>query len=81
MIMVKYKKLEKRFYITFKQQLVWMVSTAFAIAAALFWKDTIMQTVNTYMPQQTLTYSFYVSIGFTLIAVVIVWILHEIFKE
>lgn len=77
----KYRKLEKRLYMTFKQQLVWVVSTAFAIAAALFWKDTITQAMNAYMSGSTLSNSFYASIIFTLIAVVVIWILNEIFKE
>ena len=34
------RKVERGFYITLKQQIVWIISTAFAIAAALFWKDT-----------------------------------------
>ena len=75
------RRVEKRFYITLKQQIIWIVSTAFAIAAALFWKDTFTQIVNIYMPEQTLTSSIYASAIFTLIAVVIIWILHEIFKE
>ncbi len=75
------KVLEKRLYITFKQQLVWIVSTAFAIAAALMWKDVFAQIINIYMPGQTLTSSIYASIVFTLLAVFVIWIVHTIFKE
>lgn len=76
------RKVEERFYITFKHQLVWIVSTAFAIAAALFWKDAITQAIYEYVPPgQTLTYSFYTATLFTVIAVLVVWLLHEIFRE
>lgn len=79
--MKKEKKLEKRLYITFKQQLIWIVSTAFAIAAALMWKDVFTQIANIYMPGQTLTYSVYASIIFTLLAVFVIWLIHIILKE
>ena len=75
------KKLEKRFYITFKHQMVWMISTALGIAAALFWKDTFTEIANAFMPKQTLASSVYISALFTLIAAFIIWLLHEIFKE
>ncbi len=75
------RRIEKRLYMTFKQQMIWIISTAFAIAAALFWKDTFTEIANIYMPKQTLVFSIYTSTAFTLIAVLIIWIVHEIFKE
>lgn len=75
------RRVEKRFYITLKQQIIWIISTAFAIAAALFWKDTFTLIVNTYLPEQTTTYSIYTSAVFTLLAVIIIWVIHVIFKE
>ena len=75
------RKVERGFYITLKQQIVWIISTAFAIAAALFWKDTFTLIANIYMKGQTLTYSIYASTIFTLLAILIIWIIHKIFKE
>ena len=65
-------------YSVFKQQVVYIVSTAFAIAAALFWKDTVSQIINTYIPaSQNLLYSLYASIIMTVIAIVAVWAVKE----
>ncbi len=69
-------------YSVFKQQVVWIVSTAFAIAAALFWKDTITQIINTYIPaSQSLIYSVYASAIMTVIAILVVWIVKESFEK
>lgn len=77
-----YKKLEKRLYFTFKQQIVWLISTAFGIAAALVWKDTITEVLNRYInPIGGITGSIYISVIFTLIAIFIIWIVNEIFKN
>lgn len=73
---------KKPMYVTLKQQVIWIVSTAFAIAAALFWKDTITQIINAYIPaNQSLTYSVYASTIVTVIAIITVWIMHKILKE
>ena len=65
-------------YIILKQEVVYIVSTAFAIAAALFWKDTITQVINTYIPaNQSLIYSVYASIIVTVIAIFAVWAIKE----
>ena len=77
----KYRKIEKRLYITFKHQIVWLISTAFGIAAALMWRDTMLEIFRKYMPAQTLSYSIYASIIFTLIAILVIWILNVIFKQ
>ncbi len=79
--MKRHRRLEKRLYITFKQQVVWIISTAFAIAAALIWKDAIMQIFSNYMPEQIPTYSIYASVFFTLLAILIIWVVQIIFKE
>ena len=78
----RFRKIERRFYLTFKQQLVWMISTAFAIAAALMWKDTITLALNKYITfGSDLAYSFYAAIIVTVIGVVVIWLSHEIFKN
>ncbi len=68
--------------ILFKQQVVWIISTAFAIAAALFWKDTITQIINTYIsPGQNLIYSVYTSVIVTVVAILAVWVVKETIEE
>jgi membrane protein YdbS with pleckstrin-like domain len=65
-----------------KQQIIWLISTAFGIAAALFWKDTITQIINAYIPSsQNLAYSVYASIIVSLIAIFSVWTAHKVLKE
>lgn len=69
-------------YQLFKQQVVWIVSTAFAIAAALFWKDTITQLINAYIPaNQSLEYSIYASTIVTLLAILAVWVVKETMEK
>lgn len=69
-------------YMTLKHQVVWVISTAFAIAAALFWKDAIGEIINMYIPPaQEPLYTVYAATIVTVIAIVAVWITHEIFKE
>ncbi len=69
-------------YLLFKQQVVWIVSTAFAIAAALFWKDTITQIINAYIPaSQSLVYSVYASVIMTIIAIIAVWAIRETMEK
>jgi membrane protein YdbS with pleckstrin-like domain len=64
-----------------KQQIVWLVTTAFGIAAALFWKDAIQQTINAYIPAgQGLVYTIYAAIIMTVVAIIAVWIVHEVFE-
>lgn len=76
------RKIERRFYLTFKQQLVWMLSTAFAIAAALMWKDAITLAISLYIPAgRGFEYSVYAAIIVTLIGVFVIWIANEIFKK
>ncbi len=75
-------KIERRFYLTFKQQLVWMISTAFAIAAALMWKDTITLAVSRYISAvNELEYSVYAAVIVTIIGVSVIWLTNEIFQK
>jgi hypothetical protein len=75
-------KIEKRFYLTFKQQLVWMISTAFAIAAALMWKDAITLVINNYISiTGEIQYSIYAASIVTIIGIWIIWLLNEVFKK
>lgn len=69
-------------YLKLKHQVVWLISTAFAIAAALFWKDTIMEIIKYYFPPaESIYYSVFASTVMTAIAIFVVWVAHEIFKE
>jgi membrane protein YdbS with pleckstrin-like domain len=72
---------KKPIYVTLKQQVVWLITNAFGIAAALFWKDAIQRAINTYIPaEQGLAYTIYAAIIMTLVAIIAVWIVHEIFE-
>ncbi len=75
-------KIERRFYLNFKQQLVWMISTAFAIAAALMWKDAITIVIGKYIPSDSeLQYSVYAAVIVTMVGVFAIWLTNEIFKR
>ncbi len=71
-------KIEKRIYITFKQQLAWILSTAFAIAAAIAWKDAIALSVQRFIPNAgELAYSTYAALIITAVGVVVIWVSAE----
>ncbi|MEM5802113.1 MAG: DUF5654 family protein [Candidatus Aenigmatarchaeota archaeon] len=72
----------KKNYITLKQQILWLISTAFGIAAALFWKDTISLFITQYVPaKESLLYSFYASIITSILAILAVWLAHLLLKK
>lgn len=80
--MSKRFKVERRLYLTFKQQLVWVISTAFAIAAALMWKDAITLAIGKYIPASSeLEYSIYAATIVTIIGISVIWLTKEIFKD
>lgn len=79
---MKRKARKEPIYLTLKHQVVWIISTAFAIAAALFWKDAIEQMIKLYVPAaENPIYTFYAAIVVTVVAIIAVWITHTVFKE
>lgn len=73
---------QKKPIILLKQQVIWIISSAFAIAAALFWKDAIEKIVKLYVPPaQEPIYAVYIATIVTVIAIVAVFFTHKILKE
>lgn len=79
---MKRKTRKEPIYLTLKHQVVWIISTAFAIAAALFWKDAIQQIISFYVPSsQSPVYTIYAATIVTIAAIIAIWITHIILKE
>jgi len=65
----------------FREVIVSLIVSAFALVAALFWRDAIQAFIEELVPQgQGLTYQFFVAILVTIIAVVAIYVVSQYLK-